>query len=222
MLPWGFNGKFVLINATTRQTVYNGSIVSAANFLRTPPLLLASYYGWMVPYNNGVFLDYTIPTLLNERWVYLTPQTVTYTGLTHNILTINVESVDILLQDDVYATTLIGNTFGQWKVLTDDTWASIPGGGTITINPNEIIEFVMFDNQIKLIEVENLTTATLYDLANYTDLSTLPTFNNKNFIRNFSIKADNINVSNGDQLKFTFSNPANANNPFINTVILNF
>jgi len=218
----GFNGKFLLINAATRQTVYNGSLVPAANFLRTPPLLLASYYGWMVPYNNGIFLDYTINTLANERWVYLTPQTVTYTGLTHNILTINVEGVDILLQDDVYATTLTGNTFGQWKVLTDDTWASIPGSGTITINPNEIIEFVMFDNQIKLIEVENLSTATIYDLANYTDLSTLPTFNNKNFIRNFSIKADNINVSNGDQLKFTFSNPANANNPFINTVILNF
>jgi hypothetical protein len=218
----GFNGKLLLINATTRQTVYNGSLVPAANFLRTPPLLLTSYYGWMVPYNNGVFLDYTINTLLNERWVYLTPQTVTYTGLTHNILTINVEGVDILLQDDVYATTLTGNTFGQWKVLTDDTWASIPGSGTITINPNEIIEFVMFDKQIKLIEVENLSTATIYDLANYTDLSTLPTFNNKNFIRNFSIKADNINVSNGDQLKFTFSNPANANNPFINTVILNF
>lgn len=217
----GVNGKMVLIDATTRQIVYNGLFTLFTNFQRSP-VLFGGSYGWIVPYNNGFYADYTNATASNERWIYLTPQTVSYTGLTHNLLTINVEGTNILLQDDVYATTLTGSTFGQWKVITNNAWASIPGGGNINIFPNEIIEFVMFHDQIKIIEVENLTTSTVYDLANYTDLSTLPTYNDQNFIRVFSIKADNIILNTGDQLKFTFNNPANVNNPFINTVTIIF
>lgn len=213
--------KMLLIDTSSKQIVYNGTFITPANFLRPSPLF-GGYYAWMVPYNNGIFLDYTNSTATDERWIYITPQTVTYTGLTHNLLTINVEGTNILLQDDVYATTLTGSTFGQWKVITNNAWASIPGGGNINIFPNEIIEFVMFHDQIKIIEVENLTTSTVYDLANYTNLSTLPTYNDQNFIRVFSIKADNIILNTGDQLKFTFSNPANVNNPFINTVTIIF
>jgi hypothetical protein len=214
-------GELVLLDVNTKAILYNGLLDTMLDFLRPVPTF-GGAFGWIVPYQNGFYLDYTNNTATAEVWSYLTPQTISYTGLTHNILSITADSNVVLLQDDVYSTTLTGSTFGQWKVITNTTWASIPGGGTININPNEIIEFVMFSQDITLIEVENLTTSTVYDLANYSNLSTLPTYNTLNTIKTFSIKADNVILNNNDQLKFTFSNPNNINNPYINTVTITF
>lgn len=229
----GGNGKLLLINATSRQIVYNGSIVLAANFLRTPPLLSASYYGWMVPYNNGVFLDYAINTLVNERWVYLTPQTVTYTGLTHNLLNVIwTTTSNTIITDDVFATAITGDTFGQWKIADalplpgNDVvyWNNISGGGTITMVTNETLELTQFSMENPIVLVENITQAVLYDIADptYLNANTLPTFNTLNSIPFFAIKADNVNLFNNDLLQITFANPIYPSCPFITTVTINF
>jgi hypothetical protein len=145
-----------------------------------------------------------------------------YNGTPYGLLNTYVGGNPWISGDDVISTSLTGNTVGQYKIYTDDFWQMIPGGGVINANINDTIEFVMFDTDIQLYEVENLTTSTVYDLANYSDIGSLPMFNTKNNVRIFSMKCDAVEFSSGDVLEFRFTNPFIINVPFINTAILNF
>lgn len=225
--------KLVLIDPVTKTITYNGLMSTHYNFKRTPPLTVPSVLeGWFVPYGNGFLLDYTINGLLPEKWTYIVPTTVDYTGDVHNLLTIRVNGVDILVDDNVYSPTLTGNTFGQWKTVEalpmpgDDVvyWNYMPGGGTITVNPNETIEFTQFSKTDQIAKVVNLTTSVTYDITDpaYINAAVLPTFNTLNSIPFFAIKADYVNLNPGDQLEFTFSNPIYPTCPFINTITVNF
>jgi len=150
------------------------------------------------------------------------PIFASYNNNVYGLLNTSLNSVPWITNDNVTASSVNGYTIGQYKVLTDDTWQTIPGGLNITVNPNETIEFVMFDTDIQLYEVENITTSTVYDLVNNLNLNTLPTFTDINPITVFSINCDSVNISNGDVLELRFTNPFASNLPFVNTVTINF
>ena len=227
----GAADKLLMLDANTKQIIYNGTTTLAANFLRVPAFV-GGDYGWMVPYNNGVYLDYNNNTATQERWIYITPQSVAYSANTHNLLNATFTTSNIIVQDDVYASSVTADTFGQWKVTTalplpgDDVvyWDNIPGGGSISINANETLELVQFSMENPIVSVENLTQSNLYEITdvNYVNQNTLPTFNTLNSVPFFAIKADNVNLFNGDVLQLTFENPVYPSCPFITTVTINF
>lgn len=157
-----------------------------------------------------------------------------FTGLMHNFLSTTIDATPFNVNDDVYSTTLTGNTLGQYKVITSNNWQPVPGGGNINVNPNDILEFTMFSQDIQLYQVVNQTTATTYDIPTYGNLSSLPTFNTLNpndtlspgnggnIMPVFSIKCDSINISNGDVLELYFTNPFNNQCNFVSSVTINF
>lgn len=222
------NKLLVFVDATSYQVTYKANISLVYNFNRTPAIVVNP--GWMVPYAQGFFLDYHTST---EFWTYITPQSVSYTGLLHNLLTVTYNgTANIIVNDDVYNTGITADTFGQWKVTTalplpgDDVvyWNNISGGGSITINANETLELTQFSTENTLVSVENITQSTLYEITDltYLNVNTLPTFNTLNSIPFFAIKADNVNLFNGDVLQLTFANPVYPSCPFITTVTINF
>lgn len=175
---------------------------------------------------NGIpyFSAYTAADTPTRRWFRLDLGSRSYLNNTHNELDIISSDGLTTITDtyDLYSFTNLSDTFGQWKVNTDTTWASIPGGSNITVNANEIIEFTMFSTSNTLLSVENITTSTVYDVPSYNNLATFPTYNTLNSMLVFVIKADSVNLSNGDVLQFTFDNPQNPSCPFINSVTINF
>ena len=160
------------------------------------------------------------------------PSPITYTGLTHSRLSINVNNTPYLVNDNVYATSLTADTFGQYKVQEalplpgDDVvfWNSIPTSGIININPFETIEITQFSLTSFILEIENLNSAVLYQTTDptYLDASTLPTYNTLNSILFFAIKADYINLNPGDQLRIVFNNIDNPSCPFERIITINF
>ena len=174
--------------------------------------------------NIPYFSAYVAANSPTRFWFRVDLGARTYLDNTHDYL--NITSSDGLTSAtdtyDLYSFSNLSDTFGQWKVNTDTTWASIPGGSNITVNANEIIEFTMFSTSNTLLSVENTTTSTIYDVPSYTNLATFPTYNTLNSMLAFVIKADSVNLSNGDILLFTFDNPQNPSCPFINLVTINF
>lgn len=227
------NDKLVMIDCTSYALRYNGPILPIINLNRSP-LLGAQNYGWMVPYNNGFFLDRNDNGTTDEFWTYIDDATggVQYNGAAFGWLTINVNGTDILIHDDLSNPTLYGNTFGQWKVVDAPAifpsafplWNNMVGGSTITVAPNETIEFTQFSMDEQLVKVENLTTGDIYDITDpaYLDVATLPTYNTLNSVPFFAIKADYINLNPGDQLEFTFKNLVYPNCPFKNNITVTF
>jgi len=172
-----------------------------------------------IPYFSAATLDIPI-----RRWFRLDLGSRVYLDNVHNELNVIANDGVTTTTDnyDLYSFSTLSDTFGQWKVTTSTTWASIPGGSNITVNANEIIEFTMFSTTNTLVSVENVTTSTVYDIPSYNNLATFPTYNTLNSVLAFVIQADSVNLSNGDVLEFTFENPDNPNCQFINSVTINF
>lgn len=227
---WADN-NVVMVDITTKTILYSGTINTILDFTR-PSALAAQQIGAIVAYDQGFLVDRNNAGTTAEFWSYVSLTSIVYTGLTHNLLTISANSVNILTSDDVYATTFTADTFGQWKVATalplpgDDVvyWNNIPGGGNIVINTNETLELTQFSTVNKLIKVENITQSNLYEITDptYVNATTLPTFNTLNSIQFFAIKADNVNLFNNDVLELTFENPTFPACPFVTTVTINF
>ena len=205
-----------LTNSLVRSSTFNRMVLSYTKL--TNIFTLENVNG--IPYFNGATPTDT-PT---RRWFRLTAGNRTYINDVHNELNIIVNDGSTTTTDNynLYSFSNLSDTFGQWKVTTSTTWASIPGGSNITVNANEIIEFTMFSTTNTLVSVENVTTSTVYDIPSYNNLATFPTYNTLNSVLAFVIQADSVNLSNGDVLQFTFENPQNPTCPFINSVTINF
>lgn len=225
------SNKFAVINASTKQFIYNGLLSTLYNFKRSPQLVVANVRpGWIIPNiavgsNNAMLLDYSMATTTAEQWMIIEQTTADYEANVHYNLKVTADGTDVYTLNpnggDVRTDVLSAVTFGHWKVNTDTTWRSL-GGAAPSISPNEVIEFTIFNPSIKLIEVTNTNTSTTWSIVTHSNLSTLPTFNTLNSIYTFSIKADSINIFPGDTLEFKFSNPDDSNCPFIRTKVINF
>jgi hypothetical protein len=238
--PDNFQGRFQYSEDTDEIYLYSYNSAEPVYVFSTVTnsLVRSSSFNRMVlPYNkleraftlenvNGVpyFSTYASTETPTRFWFRLDLGSRVYLDNVHNELNVIANDGVTTTTDnyDLYSFSVISDTFGQWKVTTDTTWASIPGGSNITVNANEIIEFTMFSTTNTLLSVENTTTSTIYDIPSYTNLSTFPTYNTLNSMLAFAIKADSVNLSNGDVLQFTFENPQNPTCPFINSVTINF
>jgi hypothetical protein len=149
---------------------------------------------------------------------------VTYTADACDLLNTTVDSVPFIVGEDINAPTIYGSSVGQYKVYGDTTWFYLIGGSTLTFNPNDVVEFNMFSMVNPLYQVENVTTATVYDIPGYSDLSlgTYPVFNTLNSVTSFALKCDFVEFNPGDVLNFYFTNSINPVHPFINTVTISF
>jgi hypothetical protein len=202
--------------------------VSVANFCISiaNQLTAAGYPSDHVVYGGQNYIRFGLPDpIFTGAQIEVTgpaPVFASYNNNVYGLLNTSLNSAPWITNDDVTASTVNGYTIGQYKVLTDDTWQSIPGGLNITVNANDTLEFVMFDTDVELYEVENVTTSTVYDLTNNLNLNTLPTFTDINSVTVFSIKCDSVNLTNGDVLEFRFTNPFATALPFVNTVTINF
>jgi hypothetical protein len=149
---------------------------------------------------------------------------VTYTAEVCNLLNTDVDSNPFIVGEDINAPTIYGSTVGQYKVYGDATWLPLIGGSILTFNPNDVVEFTMFSMVNPLYQVENVTTATVYDIPGYSDLSlgTYPVFNTLNSVTSFALKCDFVEFNPGDVLNFYFTNSINPVHPFINTVTISF
>lgn len=208
---WSDNGM-ILIDITTHQIVYEGTMNTILNFKR-PAALGAQEIGAIVPYADGFFID-RFGGGLTEYWSFISLTNIIYTGLTHNLLSITANGSPIITDNDVYLPSYEGDTFGQYKITTDTTWLSLVGGAVINITLGDIIEFVMFSQDIQIIEIENMTQLFVYDPSIY--------LNSLNSVPVFSLTANATTLQNGDILKFTFTNPDNPSCPFTNTVQITF
>ncbi len=238
--PDSFGGRFQYSEDTDEIYLYSNnptepvyvfstitnSLVRSSSFNRmtNPYNKLSTVFTLENAYGVPYFSAYALTDTPTRLWFRLDLGNRTYQDDTHDYL--NITSSDGLTSAtdtyDLYSFSNLSDTFGQWKVNTDTTWASIPGGSNITVNANEIIEFTMFSTSNTLLSVENTTTSTIYDVPSYTNLATFPTYNTLNSMLAFVIKADSVNLSNGDVLLFTFDNPQNPSCPFINSVTINF
>jgi len=202
-------------NSLVKSSSFNRMVISYANldYVYT----IEDVNG--IPYFSAATLDIPI-----RRWFRLDLGSRVYLDNVHNELNVIANDGVTTTTDnyDLYSFSTLSDTFGQWKVTTSTTWASIPGGSNITVNANEIIEFTMFSTTNTLVSVENVTTSTVYDIPSYNNLATFPTYNTLNSVLAFVIQADSVNLSNGDVLEFTFENPDNPNCQFINSVTINF
>jgi hypothetical protein len=164
---------------------------------------------------NGIsyFSVYSTTATLtpNRFWFRLDLGSRVYLDNVHNLLDINItDSVTTTTKSyDLYSLTNMSDTFGQWKEITDTTWASIPT--TILTTLGVTLEFTSFILDKPLVAIRNLTQATTY----------LPS-NTLNSISVYTIMADSINLFNGDVLEFEFTNPDNPSCPFINQSTITF
>jgi len=210
-------------------TTVNAAGLSVANFCTLIANLLntAGFPSDTVTYFGNRYLRFGLPdaSYLGGEIVIDGPNViggpVTYNDNVYGILNTYLNNV-LWRSEDLLSPTLVSDTVGQYKFITSDTWQMIPYGGVINANPNDIIEFVMFDTDVTLYEVVNLSSVTTYDLANYTNNPTLPTFNTNNSITVFSLQCDTVNFFTGSTIAFKFTNPTNPSLPFTNIVTLNF
>ena len=226
----GFYGKtndlLVLIDKTSYQIVYSGPVLPLVNLNRSPALT-AQDFGWMVGYSNGFYVDRHPQSTTKEWWVFLTNSGsgVQYSAKVHNYLTANVNGGTPIVNEDVTNPTFDAYTFAQYKVqealpapgqdvvFWNDNYTA---GGFITVNANETLELTHFHISEHLVKVENVTQSWTYDLSIPGDVNktTLPTFNTKNSIPFFVVKADSILLVNNDILKLTISNSVYPTCPF--------
>jgi len=194
----GFNKVFININ-TYAGVLYNITLPVAGS-------------GALVYTPTGNYLDYRLDST-QEAWGLLDFVPATSTANTYQYLAVTyTDSASISNTDqyDLYANLSITSfTFGQWKEITDTTWATIPF--IISTSLNMIVEFTSFILDKPLVAVRNVTQGTTYTVTN-----TL------NFISVYSIPMDNINTFNGDLLEFEFTNPDDLNCPFINQSLIAF
>lgn len=153
-----------------------------------------------IPYFNA----YTATDTPTKRWFRLTAGTRVYLDNVHNVL--NISTTDVVGTTtnsyDIYNLTNMSDTFGQWKEITDTTWATVLSSITITLGTR--IEFTSFIIDKPLVEIRNLTQGTTFAI---TSISGVPLI---------GLLADNVTLNNGDVLEFEFTNPANPSCPFIN------
>jgi len=238
--PDNFQGRFQYSEDTDEIYLYSYNSAEPVYVFSTVTnsLVRSSSFNRMVlPYNkleraftlenvNGVpyFSTYASTETPTRFWFRLDLGSRVYLDNVHNELNViaNDGATTTTNNYDLYSFSTLSDTFGQWKVTTSTTWASIPGGSNITVSANEIIEFTMFSTTNTLVSVENVTTSTVYDIPSYNNLATFPTYNTLNSMLAFVIQADSVNLSNGDVLEFTFENPDNSACPFINSVTINF
>ena len=219
------NDRLLFINPVTQAITYNGSIVSMINLNRSPQLG-AQNIGWIVPYNNGYLVDRNNVSTTDEFWTYIQPSFAEYDGVIHDYITIKVNNAAIVIHDQVSnPIQLYGWSFGHYKVQNATPlpgfdvayWNSMYGLLDITITFNDVLEIAQMDPNRQIIKVENLNQGWTYDITNplHVNQPQLPTFNTLNSIDFFAIRADNVNLFNGDFLQFTFANPTYPNCPYI-------
>ena len=226
MLYYGFtNSKLLVIDESNYSIIFNDTMLSMLN-LNRPLALGAQNIGWVVPYSTGFFVDRTDFNTTDEFWAYKDSSGgVSYEGYVHDYITVEVNNQVILNHDLVSNTTLTGFSFGHWKVQSSSpNWNTMNGLSDITVTFGDIIEIAQFDPLRPISKVENLTQGWTYDITNPSHINqpTLPTFNTLNSIDFFAIKADNINLFSGDQLRFTFYNPTYPSCPYINELPIIF
>lgn len=214
------NDTLVLIDPSTYSILYNGSILPILNLNRSPQLG-AQNIGWMVPYLQGIFVDRNNATTVQEFWTYIYPSNAQYIGILHDHYSLNVDGQTVVVNDSVFNTNpnWYAFTFGQWKLQSSTTWdtCDINVYYPLIVPFGEVLELTMFDQFRPLVRVENVTQGWTYDVTIPGDVNktTLPTFNTLNSINFFAVKADNINLFNGDILYLTFANPTYPTCPFI-------
>jgi hypothetical protein len=154
-----------------------------------------------VPYFNA-YTSTDTPT--TRRWFRLDLGDRTYQNNVHDFLNISTTDVVGTTTDtyDIYNLTTISDTFGQWKEITDTTWATIPSAISVTLGTR--LEFVSFIIDKPLVEIRNLTQGTTFAI---TSISGLPLI---------TLLIDAIAVESSDVLEFEFANPNNPSCPFIN------
>jgi hypothetical protein len=162
--------------------------------------------------NIPYFSSYVSTNSPTRFWFRLDLGDRTYQNNVHNLL--NVSTVDYSTAPtidsyDLYNLSNMSNTFGQWKEITDTTWATIPS--TISTTLGATIEFTSFILDKPLVAIRNLTQSTTYSVSNAL-----------NSIKVYTILADSINLFNGDLLEFEFTNPDNPSCPFINQSTITF
>lgn len=168
--------------------------------------------GALVYTPTGNYLDYRLNST-QEAWTLFGFVPTTITTNTYQYLAVtytDYASISNTDQYDLYANLSITSfTFGQWKEITDTTWATIPS--TISTTLGATIEFTSFILDKPLVAIRNLTQSTTYPISN-----------GLNAIKVYTIIADNINLFNGDLLEFEFTNPDNPSCPFINQSLIAF
>jgi len=192
----------------------------------TNGLVRSSSFGRMVlPYTNlnhvytledvnGVpyFSAATNADTPSRRWFRLDLGNRSYLDNVHNELNVSITdySTSTTVDNyDLYSLSNMSDTFGQWKEITDTTWATIPS--TISTTLGATIEFTSFILDKPLVAIRNLTQGTTYSISN-----------GLNAIKVYTILVDSINLFNGDLLEFEFTNPDNPSCPFINQSTITF
>ena len=168
--------------------------------------------GALVYTPTGNYLDYRLDST-QEAWGLLGTIPVTTTNLTYSGLSINCEdsaSATANFTYDLYlgldGPTVNATTFGQWKEITDTTWATIPP--SITVSLGSKIEFTSFILDKPIVEVRNITQGTTH------------TSNSISGIDLITLIANNVMLTTGDVLEIEFVNPYKSDCPFINTTTI--
>lgn len=213
------SGSFLLMNYDS----FNDKIWLYTGFTKlvfnTTTLALETVYtisnsGAIVFYDaSTAYLDYLPGPAFQESWGILGNSPLSVSGPSMQYLELNYDDglggtgyVFYDLYTGTPSATLTGNTFGQWKEITDTTWATIPSAITLTLGDR--VEFVSFIIDKPLVEIRNLTQATTFAI---TSISGLPLV---------TILIDGISIVSGDVLEFEFTNPDNPSCPFINTTTI--
>lgn len=199
-----FNDKIWLYNGGTK-LVFNTSTLA----LETVYTLTNS--GTIIFYDaSTAYLDYLPGPAFKESWGTIGKSPISINGPSMQYLETSYDDGlggSSILTHDLYNGTVVNaTTFGQWKEITDTTWATIPSAISVTLGTR--LEFVSFIIDKPLVEVRNITQATTHVSAS---ISGLPMI---------GLLADNIELVNGDVLEFEFTNPDNPSCPFINTTTI--
>lgn len=222
------NGRFQYSEAEEKMYLYSGAPDRAIYSFSTVTNNLVqsnSLNRMVLPYTkltaiytmqdvNGIpyFNAYTATDTPTKRWFRLTAGARVYLNAAHGQFDAiaNDAVTDFTFNYDFYSSyASSGDTFGQWKDILDTTWATIPSTITTTLNSN--IEFVSFKMDSPIMSIENNITGYVY-----------PVSNTLNHVPVYSILIDNVNISNGDALNFTFANPENPSCPFTRQVTIYF
>ena len=184
----------------------SNSLVRTSSFNRMVSPYTKLNYVYSLEDVNGVayFSAATNTDTPSRRWFRLAPGDRTYQNNVHNYLNVSTTDVVGTTTDtyNLYNLTNMSDTFGQWKEITDTTWATIPS--TISVTLGTRLEFVSFIIAKPLVIVRNLTQGTTFTSSS---ISGLPLF---------GILIDGIAVADSDVLEFEFTNPDNPSCPFIN------
>lgn len=213
--------EIYLYSAYTSEPVYvfstiTNTLVRSSSFNRMVLPYTALNRAFTLENVNGVpyFSAYAslAPTPPTRFWFRLDVGSRSFSGNVHNELNVSITdySTSTTVDNyDLYSLSNMSDTFGQWKEITDTTWATIPN--TISTTLGATIEFTSFILDKPLVAIRNLTQGTTYSISN-----------GLNAIKVYTILVDSINLFNGDLLEFEFTNPDNPSCPFINQSTITF